>query len=202
MIAEPVAYPSRGARAITAWAERRRAFQILTEGCPAARPTSRPSICTTSRLAASSSAAVGAGWILARAYAPVRPLLFVMGNPMVSDAGCRQYGMLSKTPRFATRPAFRHSGPFFRLLNSDVSSALRYDHFNFRLPARERRRTHLVRRDPCRCVGVLVRAIALAAAAGKRDTRHEFAGANFAVWPLHRAAPRRSIGSCRVRRAL
>jgi hypothetical protein len=45
----PIAYQSRGARAITACAVRRRAFHVFTEGCPAAR-----------------------------ACAPVRPLLLVM----------------------------------------------------------------------------------------------------------------------------
>ena len=87
---QTLVFQARGARAITAWAERRRSFHILTEGCPDARPASRPSICATSRFAASSSVAIGTGWMLARACAPVRPLLLVMGNAMASDAGCRQ----------------------------------------------------------------------------------------------------------------
>ena len=75
---------------MTACTRRRRAFHIFTDGCPAARPARRPSICAASRFAASSSAAVGGGCILARACAPVRPLLFVIDSPMVLDAGSGQ----------------------------------------------------------------------------------------------------------------
>lgn len=58
-----------------ACAARRQACHVFTDGSAAARPASRPSIWAALRFAASRSAALGGGCILARACAPVRPLL-------------------------------------------------------------------------------------------------------------------------------